>query len=133
MATIHINLKISFYISGFECYACNDDLHDISTCIEEPEDIDNGIVSCVPPNGTNINWFCYSARTYEETNAGKSCFHASKYEVPSHRVRSKFFFTKKIVTKFIRGCCEVSENAPYCRQGDGDDDQEFEVDGIEYR
>ena len=129
----HIYLKISFAISGFECYACNDDLHDISTCIEEPEDIDDGIVSCVPPNGTNINWFCYSARTYEETNAGKSYFVTSKYEVPSHRVRSKFFFTKKIVTKFIRGCCEVSENAPYCREGDGDDDQEFEVDGIEYR
>ena len=86
-------------------------------------------MSCVPPNGTNINWFCYTARTYEETNAGN----ASKYEVPSHRVRSKFFFTKKIVTKFIRGWCEVSENAPYCREGDGNDDQEFEVDGIEYR
>ena len=91
----HIYLKISFAISGFECYACNDDLHDISTCIEEPEDIDNGIVSCVPRNDTEINWFCYTVRTYEETNAGKSCFVTSKYEVPSHRVRSKFFSRKK--------------------------------------
>ena len=48
---------------------------------------------------------------------------------PSYSVKSNFL----IATKFIRGCCEVSENAPYCREGDGDDDQEFEVDGIEYR
>ena len=48
---------------------------------------------------------------------------------PSYSVKSNFL----IDTKFIRGCCEVSENAPYCREGDGDDDQEFEVDGIEYR
>ena len=90
-------------------------------------------MSCVPRNDTEINWFCYTVRTYEETNAGKSYFVTSKYKVPFHRVRSKFFFTKKIVTKFIRGCCEVSENAPYYREGDGDDDQDFEVDGIEYR
>ena len=51
---------------------------------------------------------------------------------PSYSVKSNFL-SRKIATKFIRGCCEVSENAPYCRQGDGDDDQEFEVDGIEYR
>ena len=36
---------------------------------------------------------------------------------PSYSVKSNFL----IATKFIRGCCEVSENAPYCREGDGDD------------
>ena len=88
-------------------------------------------MSCVPPNGTDTNWFCYTARTYQETNSGKSCIQINKTKL--HFTNLLVFFTQNIATKFVRGCCEVTENAPYCREGDGNDDQEFQVNGIKYR